>query len=156
VYAGTVQGLGSKLKNDLYDVITAFQIIEHERDPLSMMKRIHNLLKSDGMVILATPNYGGCWRKVMGKRWFGFRHPEHVVLFNFNSMRILLEKAGFRDIEIRKDTPRPFPLSFAFSRGADYFPFLGFILKPIGKLLDGFKITNPINPWDDMIAFARK
>jgi len=156
VYNGTVQGLGKTLKSGSYDVVTAFQIIEHERDPLTMMKRIYNLLNHDGMVVLATPNYGGFWRRVMGKRWFGFRHPEHVVLLDFQSMRILLEKAGFRDIEIRKDSPRPFPLSFAFTRGADYFPFLAFILRPMGKLLDGLKVTNPINPWDDMIVFARK
>jgi hypothetical protein len=108
------------------------------------------------MAILATPNYGGFWRKVMGKRWFGFAHPEHVVLLDFNSIRMLLEKAGFHDIEIHRDSPRPFPLSFAFTRGADYFPWAAWILKPLGKLFDHFDIKNPINPWDDMIAFARK
>ncbi len=139
-----------------FDVVTAFQVIEHERDPLKMMGRVYSLLKKGGMVVLATPNYGGFWRKLMGRRWFGFAHPEHVVLLDFNSMRLLLEKAGFRDIEIRADTPRPFPLSFAFTRAGDYFLWAAWLLKPIGKLLDRFNIINPINPWDDMIAFARK
>ena len=154
-YHGTVYTVG-QLKESSFDVITAFQIIEHERDPVRMMRRVYKLLKKGGMVILATPNYGGFWRKVMGKRWFGFAHPEHVVLLDFNSMRKLLEKTGFRDIEVHADTPRPFPLSFAFTRGADYFPWAAWILKPMGKLLDHFDIKNPINPWDDMIAFARK
>ena len=154
-YYGTVY-TAKQARENTYDVITAFQIIEHERDPVRMMRRVYKLLKKGGMVILATPNYGGFWRKVMGKRWFGFAHPEHVVLLDFNSMRKLLEKTGFRDIEVRADTPRPFPLSFAFTRGADYFPWAAWILKPIGKLLDHFDIRNPINPWDDMIAFARK
>ncbi|OGG11935.1 hypothetical protein A2Z00_03900 [Candidatus Gottesmanbacteria bacterium RBG_13_45_10] len=153
--AGTVYS-AKGLKSASFDVITAFQVIEHERDPLKMMKRIHSLLKKDGMVILATPNYGGLWRRLMGRRWFGFAHPEHVVLFDFKTMQTLLEKAGFRNIEVRRDTSRPFPLSFVFTRGADYVPWAAWLLRPIGKLIDGLKLTNPINPWDDMIVFARK
>jgi 2-polyprenyl-3-methyl-5-hydroxy-6-metoxy-1,4-benzoquinol methylase len=156
VYAGTVQSLGKKLKFSLFDIVSAFQIIEHERDPLVMMKRIHKLLKKGGVVVLATPNQGGMWSKRMGRRWFGFAHPEHVVLFDFKTMRTLLEKAGFKDIEVTADSPRPFPLSFAFTRGADYFPWMAWLLKPIGKLLDHFHLKNPVNPWDDMIAFGRK
>lgn len=139
-----------------FDIITAFQIIEHERDPLGFMKRIYKLLKKGGLVVLATPDEGGVWRKIMGRRWVGFTHPEHVVLLNFSSMKFLLEKTGFREIDIRRDSPRPFPLSFAFTRAADYFPWAAWLLTPIGKLLDRFNILNPINPWDDMIVYARK
>lgn len=139
-----------------FDVITAFQIIEHERDPLAFMKRVYTLLNKEGMAIFATPNYGGIWRKIMGRRWFGFTHPEHVVLLDFTSMRFLLERAGFSDIKIQADSPRPFPLSFAFTRAADYFPHMGWILRRIGTLFHRFNIKNPINPWDDMIVYARK
>lgn len=139
-----------------FDIVTAFQIIEHERDPLVFMKRVHTLLNKGGLVVLATPDSGGMWRKIMGKRWVGFTHPEHVVLLNFNSMRVLLEKAGFKHIEIRRDSPRPFPLSFAFKRAGDYFPSLKFLLLPLGKLFDHFQIKNLINPWDDMIVYAKK
>lgn len=154
--AGTIQTLGGTLPDASFDIITAFQIVEHERDPLGFMKRIHKLLKKDGMVVLATPNYGGRWRKVMGKRWVGFTHPEHVILLNFVSMRHLLEMAGFRDIQIRKDTPRPFPLSFAFKRAADYFPWAGWFFRGFGRLVEQFDIINPVNPWDDMVVTARK
>ena len=153
-FYGTVYTV-SQLKTKSFDVITAFQVIEHERDPLKMLKKMHGLLAKDGIVVLATPNYGGFFRKVMGKKWFGFAHPEHVVLFDHETMKKLLEEAGFHDIDVQNDTPRPFPLSFAFTRGADYFPWASWILRPLGKLLDRFSVKNPINPWDDMIAFAR-
>lgn len=153
--SGTIQTLKNKLPSRSFDVVTAFQIIEHERDPIGFMYRIHKLLKKGGMVVLATPDYGGFWRRVMGRRWFGFAHPEHVVLLSPKSMRRLLELSGFRDIDIRRDTPRPFPLSFVFTRGADYVPALAWILKPVGRLLGKLDIRNPINPWDDMIVFAR-
>jgi SAM-dependent methyltransferase len=156
VYEGTVLSLRKTLKEGSFDVVTAFQVIEHERDPLKMMKRIYILLKKNGTVVLATPNYGGRWRKLMGRRWFGFAHPEHLVLFDFKTMKLLLEKSGFRNIQIRKDTHRPFPLSFVFTRGADYLPWAKWFLLPTGNFLDRFDIKNPINPWDDMIATARK
>jgi 2-polyprenyl-3-methyl-5-hydroxy-6-metoxy-1,4-benzoquinol methylase len=156
VYEGTIATLRRTLKPESFDIVTAFQVIEHERDPLKMVKRIYSLLKKGGVVVLATPNYGGWWRRLMGRRWFGFAHPEHLVLFDFKTMRLLLEKAGFRDITVARDTPRPFPLSFVFTRSADYFPWLKWLLLPIGRFLDRFDIKNPINPWDDMIAFGRK
>jgi 2-polyprenyl-3-methyl-5-hydroxy-6-metoxy-1,4-benzoquinol methylase len=162
VYQGTIPSLRKNLKPESFDIVTAFQVIEHERDPLKMAKRIYLLLKKNGIIVLATPNYGGWWRRLMGRRWFGFAHPEHLVLFDFKTMKLLLEKAGFRFIEIRTDNPRPFPLSFVFTRGADYFPCLRgqawvrWALKPIGNFLDRFDVTNPINPWDDMIAIAKK
>lgn len=139
-----------------FDVVSAFQVIEHERDPLGFMRRVHSVLKKGGLFVLATPDYGGWGRRVMGKRWVGFAHPEHMVFLDFASMRLLLEKAGFADIEIRRDTPRPFPLSFVFTRAADYVPFLSQMLKPLGKLFDRFNIINPINPWNDMIVYAKK
>jgi len=154
--AGTIQTLKRTMKDGSYSIVTAFQVIEHERDPKQFVRRIYDLLGDDGLVVVATPNYAGLWRRGMGKRWFGFAHPEHVVLFTPKSMRYLFEEAGFRDIRIVRDTPRPFPLSFALTRAADYFPFLSWLLRPAGKLMDRFAIKNPMNPWDDMILFARK
>jgi len=139
-----------------FDVVTAFEIIEHERDPLAMMRRIHALLTTGGFAVLTTPNHDSIWRKIMGKWWVGYRHPEHVVFFDPRSLQILCKKAGFRDIEIRRDMPRPFPLSFAFYRLADYFPWLGWLLRPLGRVLDQFSLKNPINPWDDLIVIGRK
>jgi 2-polyprenyl-3-methyl-5-hydroxy-6-metoxy-1,4-benzoquinol methylase len=156
VIHGTIQSAGKKLQPASYDVVTAFQVIEHEPDPVAFVTRIHSVLKNGGLAIFATPDHGGFWRKIMGKRWVGFMHPEHVVLFDPTSMLFLLKKTGFRDIHISRDTARPFPLSFAFSRASDYFPWVAWLLRPLGKLIDRLGLRNPINPWDDMIVFARK
>lgn len=139
-----------------FDVITAFEIIEHERNPFGMMKRVYKLLNKDGVAVLTTPNHDSFWRKIMGKWWVGYHHPEHLTFWDRKSLTELLKRSGFKHITIRPDSPRPFPLSFVFTRGADYFPWAAGILKPIGKILDKFKILNPINPWDDLIVFARK
>lgn len=139
-----------------FDVVTGFEVIEHERDPLGMMKRVHSLLKKGGIAVLTTPNHNSFWRKIMGKWWVGYKHPEHLNFFSPKSLRVLMEKAGFKKITIQKDSPRPFPISFLFTRSADYFPWASWILKPIGNILKSSKIVNPINPWDDILVIAQK
>ena len=156
VFEGTLSSGVNKLQKKSFDVITAFEIIEHERDPFGMMRRVHTLLKNGGVAVLTTPNHDSYWRKIMGKWWVGYHHPEHVTFWDPGSLRELFERAGFRDIAIARDSPRPFPLSFVFTRGADYIPWAAWILKPVGKFLDRFSLKNPINPWDDLIVFARK
>lgn len=139
-----------------FDAVTAFEVIEHERNPLGMMKRVYTLLKKGGVAVLTTPNHDSIWRKIMGKSWVGYKHPEHVTFWNPRSLRVLMEKTGFKKIKIQKDTLRPFPLSFLFTRAADYFPWAAWLFKPIGKILQHFNIVNPINPWDDLIVVGRK
>lgn len=139
-----------------FDVICAFEVIEHERDPLAMMRRIHKLLKNGGEAVITTPNHSSFWRKLMGKWWVGYTHPEHVVFFDPKSLIELFTRAGFTDIRVDHDTPRPFPLSFAFRRSADYFPWAGWVVKPIGNFLDRWHILNPVNPWDDLIVYGKK
>lgn len=110
-------------KNKRFDVVTAFEIIEHERDPLGMMMRVHTLLKNNGIAVLTTPNHSSFWRKIMGKWWVGYHHPEHVTFWDTQSLGFLMKKSGFKHIEVKHDIPRPFPLSFVFTRSADYFPW---------------------------------
>jgi len=143
-------------RNKKFDVITAFEVIEHEYDPLDMVKRIYKLLKSDGIAFITTPNHNSFWRNLMGKWWFGYQHPEHLYFFEPASMKHMCKRAGFSHVEVVKDESRPFPLSFAFTRTADYFPVLKPILLPLGKLVDKAGLKNPINPFADMLVILRK
>jgi len=43
-------------KNNTFDVITSFQVIEHMKNEQQYLSEIHSYLKSDGLFILTTPN----------------------------------------------------------------------------------------------------
>ena len=120
------------------------------------MRRVYKLLNKGGMVVLTTPNHSSIWQKLMGKHWVSYRHPEHVTFWDETSLQYLFSAAGFRDVHVAHDTRRPFPLSFLFTRAADYFPWTGWVLRPTGSMLNRLHIINPINPWDDLLVVAKK
>lgn len=46
----------SNLKDNTFDVVISFQVIEHIRDDKKFLEEIHRVLKPGGMAIITTPN----------------------------------------------------------------------------------------------------
>lgn len=46
----------SKLKDNSFDSIVSFQVIEHVKDDAGFLKEIHRVLKPGGVAVLTTPN----------------------------------------------------------------------------------------------------
>jgi len=81
-------------KHDIKTVV-ATNVIEHVYDPVTFMRNIYNEIPDDGMVILAAPDMGSRWRKLLGKRWPSFKFPEHVFYYDEHSLSELLRVSGF-------------------------------------------------------------
>ncbi len=161
-YKGSLGGNKSDLpKNLSFDVVTAFEIIEHESDPVRMLKEIYKLLAPGGLVVVTTPNCDSWWRVLMGRFWPGYQHPEHLFFFDPGSVRYIFNLAGFLQVEITKDEPRPFPISFVLQRIEDYFPILKSLIEAIGRIgliRPILKLRNPFDPWTGMqiVAYTTK
>jgi len=159
VHQGTLGTLLRRrtISRNAYDVVSGFMVIEHEHDPLGFATHAYSVLKKGGLLVLTTPNHDGMWRKITGKRWFEYTHPEHVVLFSPDTIRNLLKKAGFTDIIVKREPHRKYPMYTAFKRLADFSPkMIAPILLILMRVTKELKLINPINPWDDMIVWARK
>ena len=83
-----------------FDVVTAFQTIEHFADPLAFLSNIRNLLKPGGLLVLTTPDRRSLLGKLMGKRWFGYFNDEHLFFYDCGSFQKSIEKAGFSDVVV--------------------------------------------------------
>jgi hypothetical protein len=59
------------------------------------VRRCADLLAPDGVLLLQTPCYRG-----EGPEWSMFQEDEHVHLFTEESVRLLLDRAGFRDVRV--------------------------------------------------------
>lgn len=88
----------AKYKNESFDVITVFELIEHITDPVSLLRECSRILKPNGVLILNTPNANSWTRKVMRHRWEGFSltlQGGHISWFSPESMAVLAERSGF-------------------------------------------------------------
>ena len=69
--------------------------LEHDADPLPVLKNLQRVLAPGGFAVVKVPNYGSVNRRVMGRRWCGFRYPDHLNYFTPRTLRTMATKAGF-------------------------------------------------------------
>ncbi len=95
IYRGTLEDFSEK--EEIFDLITMFDVIEHVADPKTDIKRAYQLLKINGMIAISTPNIG-CQRYWMQKdKWRGFTESrEHIFFFSARTLSDLLIKCGFK------------------------------------------------------------
>lgn len=84
--------------NEYFDIITLSQVVEHVHDPVAMIEKCHKLLVAGGRLWIDTPNKDSIGCQVYGKYWRGLEAPRHLTVFNWDSLRSILEKIGFYNI----------------------------------------------------------
>ncbi|MDO8609262.1 MAG: class I SAM-dependent methyltransferase [bacterium] len=146
-------------KDKKYDIITAFDVLEHEINPIKTTLTIHQLLKIQGLFICSVPNYDSLTRYILRNKWFGFYDKEHLFYFNKNTLHTLLKKFGFSKITILKDDSRSYKLTYYLQRLNHYF-FHSKLLNVCINILTRIPLINNIkihfNAWGNIIAFAYK
>lgn len=78
-----------------FDIITAFDVIEHIPEPVSFMQAAGSLLAPRGYLLLYTPNFDSFSVRVLREHSSIVDGTEHVVLFNHTSLEALGQRAGF-------------------------------------------------------------
>ena len=78
------------------NIITAWHVVEHIHDLKSTLKKLFELLTSDGTLILALPNYKSYDAKHYGPHWAGYDVPRHLYHFSQSSIISLIENLGFK------------------------------------------------------------
>jgi 2-polyprenyl-3-methyl-5-hydroxy-6-metoxy-1,4-benzoquinol methylase len=105
----------ANLPDRYFDVITLWDVLEHFENPLEELKEVKRILNDDGIIIFDTPNVDSLMRlfahwtyKITGgllkypvKKLY---HQFHLYYFSPKTLRMLLDKAGFEIIEMRKKT----------------------------------------------------
>lgn len=87
-----------------FDVIVAFDIIEHTQDPLRFLNELRDLLRPGGWLVLSTPDTNHFLRYIMGSRWPMLQPLQHTFLFSRRAIRSVLERSGYRGICIENAT----------------------------------------------------
>lgn len=87
----------SAFANDQFDIVTAFQVLEHTDDPVSFMKSVHHVTRPGGRVFIEVPNLYdpllSVWN-VPSYQTF-YYHGDHLFYFSAKALNCVAERAGF-------------------------------------------------------------
>lgn len=134
----------------LFDVVTAFQTIEHFADPVAFLNSIRTLLKPGGLLVLTTPDRKSLLGTLLGKRWFGYFNDEHLFFYDCDSFKRSIQKAGFANIVVTRESGRRLSPSWVLTRLLHYYyTEPGFMRQlfvrsePIWRRLDWIHVSEP-------------
>lgn len=86
------------LPENEYDVIGAFDVIEHLRDPKQSLDYLHAALKPGGLLAIVTPSLDSWSRRVLGRHWMEYK-TEHLTYFSRKSLTQLFHTTGFDAVQ---------------------------------------------------------
>ena len=96
VHAGLLADI--RLPPASFDAITLFEVIEHLKAPLPLLRECHRVLKPGGLLMLSTGNTASWTVAAMRERWDYFdiaKDGGHISFYNPRSLALLAARAGF-------------------------------------------------------------
>ncbi len=140
----------------LYDTITAFDVLEHSPEPQAFVKRLRGWLRPGGTLVLTLPDLRSVYpRFLMGRHWFYFWPDEHLFYWNAETVTRLLRDAGLNVKRISR-SHKPLSLDYAARNLENFNAILGRIARAaVGVLPD--KLASRVFPLylGEMFVVAR-
>ncbi len=111
-----------------FDLALADNVLEHTTDPLGVLRRLHELLRPGGALVVIVPSYVNSIffrgmlaaqklipRALLGKQTLKLLkfdgadsgYPYHILEFDLCALRTLAERAGFRVEKAERSVPLP-------------------------------------------------
>lgn len=106
-------------KSNFFDIVTAFDVVEHLKNPDLFFQRVYKILKKDGILVFSTPNIYSLGAIIKGKKnqslkglpyksrkqqWHGWRDDTHISILPYEEWRKLLVQNRFKIIRDGTDT----------------------------------------------------
>jgi hypothetical protein len=82
------------------DISSAFEVVERAFDPGELFKDAYNACKKNGLFIITTATSSGFEYQVLGEYSPNAIPPDRLNLLSLEALRALIEKAGFKTIEV--------------------------------------------------------
>jgi SAM-dependent methyltransferase len=96
-----------------YDLVLLIMTVEHLADPLRTLRRIRELLRPGGRLMVITDNTATVDFRIFRRRhWGGYHFPRHWNLFDSRSLRALFERAN---LEVEELTTMVSPVNWVYS-----------------------------------------
>lgn len=80
-----------------FDLITFFEVLEHQTDPVHFMENVKKILKPDGMIAGSVPNTD---RYIVDKRFSPDNPPHHFTMWRKQQLFNFFSRSGYSSLEI--------------------------------------------------------
>ena len=77
-----------------FDVVCAWDTVEHVPDPLSFWRTVRSQVADDGVVLFSTPYVSSLPARLLGTRWWTLKPTEHIWHFTPRTHALRLARAG--------------------------------------------------------------
>jgi len=107
IYAEYARGRGLNTLSDLddaagktYDLVLAYYVLEHLRDPVDYLQRLHRMLNPGGVLALEVPNVDDALVRFYQLESFDrfYWQRAHYFYYSHRTLTMVLERAGFGSI----------------------------------------------------------
>lgn len=91
-----------EIKNKKFSIVILAEVLEHVFDPPEILKKISDILESDGEIIVTTPNFMTWANRIkflLGKFQYtdqGALDFGHIRFFTYKYLKVVLRESGFR------------------------------------------------------------
>lgn len=153
VINGSVTDDVSYFKSDFFDVITAFDVIEHLVDPHALPRFASLHVKTGGILVISTPDFDSLFSRIAGESWHAII-PHHVTYYSKKTLGLLLEHHGFEVLKVARLT-RYFSIQYLLTMLGERLPVFQTLLSWFAKSIFG-KLMLPVNLCDQVVVYARK
>jgi len=78
-----------------FDQVQLWHVLEHLPDPVETLTEIRRILRPEGQLVVAVPNFGSLQARWAGPAWFHLDPPRHLYHFTMPALRTMLARCGF-------------------------------------------------------------
>lgn len=86
----------SEFNSGKFDVITLWHVLEHVPDLEEQITELKRLLKKDGLLVVAVPNFKSYDAQVYGQNWAAYDVPRHLYHFSQTSIKKIFDEFSFK------------------------------------------------------------
>jgi len=94
----TIAEFAEKYPKDKFDVVTFFEVLEHQAEPAAFLEKVKECLRPGGYIALSVPNRA---RWLTGPDVFDYP-PNHFLRWNAEALRGFLGARGFETSSVRE------------------------------------------------------
>lgn len=93
------------IKDNSFDVITMWHVLEHVPDVEEQIKELKRIIKPNGVIVIAVPNFKSYDAKHYGKYWAAYDVPRHIWHFSKTAIEQLFKQ---QQMDLVKALPMKF------------------------------------------------